>query len=79
MKVCGSVAYTSQDPWIQNMTLRDNILFGRPFDSVLYEKTIAACSLEQDLQILPAGDETEIGEKGINLSGGQKHRVALAR
>eukprot|EP00958_Prasinococcus_capsulatus_P017639 scaffold2004_cov420-Prasinococcus_capsulatus_cf.AAC.4 len=75
----GSVAYTSQDTWIANATVRDNILMGRPFDADRYQGVLRACALEADLQILPGGDHSEIGEKGINLSGGQKHRVALAR
>jgi ABC-type bacteriocin/lantibiotic exporter with double-glycine peptidase domain len=68
-----------QQAWIQNLTIRDNILFGLPLDMVKYVNTIRACQLEQDFEILPAGDMTEIGEKGINLSGGQKARVCLAR
>lgn len=56
---------------------KDNILFGRPFDKVFYQQVIEACALTQDIQMLPGGDQTEIGEKGINLSGGQKQRVAL--
>ena len=69
----------AQTAWIQNATLRDNILFGSPFNQQRYDEVIEACALTQDLQILVAGDQTEIGEKGINLSGGQKQRVALAR
>ena len=61
------------------MTLRDNILFGKPFNKKKYVETVCACQLESDLSIMPAGDFTEIGEKGINLSGGQKARVSLAR
>jgi ATP-binding cassette, subfamily C (CFTR/MRP), member 1 len=61
------------------MSIRDNILFGKPLDKARYINTIVACQLEKDLEILPAGDMTEIGEKGINLSGGQKARVSLAR
>ena len=61
------------------MTLRDNILFGKPYNKRKYVETICACQLESDLSIMPAGDFTEIGEKGINLSGGQKARVSLAR
>lgn len=75
----GTIAYIPQQAWIQNATLRDNILFGKPFDKVLYNRVIEACALTQDFQMLPAGDQTEIGEKGINLSGGQKQRVSLAR
>lgn len=75
----GSIAYVSQQAWIQNATLRDNIIFGKPFDKDLYAKIIEACALKPDFDMLPAGDQTEIGEKGINLSGGQKQRVSLAR
>ena len=58
----GSIAYVSQQAWIQNLTLRDNVLFGRPFDEELYNKVIDACALRPDLDTLPAGDMTEIGE-----------------
>ncbi|KAJ1825710.1 hypothetical protein LPJ56_002546, partial [Coemansia sp. RSA 2599] len=77
--VRGSVAYVPQQPWIMNATLRDNILFGHRFDQAFYDRVIDACALRPDLEMLPAGDKTEIGEKGINLSGGQKARVSLAR
>lgn len=66
-------------PWIQNATVKDNILFGTEFDEKKYKEVIYACSLESDLEILPAGDSTEIGERGITLSGGQKARINLAR
>ncbi|GLC35697.1 hypothetical protein PLESTB_000485000 [Pleodorina starrii] len=79
VRVVGSVAYTAQDPWIQNTTLRNNVLMGAEFDEEAYVATLQACALVADLELLPAGDVSEIGEKGINLSGGQKHRVALAR
>ena len=69
----------AQQAWIQNSTLRDNILFCKEYQQKKYEGTIEACALKTDLEILPAGDQTEIGEKGINLSGGQKQRVSLAR
>uniref|UniRef100_A0A7E4W8A1 ABC-type glutathione-S-conjugate transporter n=1 Tax=Panagrellus redivivus TaxID=6233 RepID=A0A7E4W8A1_PANRE len=75
----GRLAYVPQQSWIQNMTLRNNILFGRNFDKALYEHVIFACCLGPDIAILPYGDLTEIGEKGINLSGGQKARISLAR
>ena len=68
--VDGSIAYVEQNAWIQNATIRDNIIFNKPLDRQRYMSTIAACQLESDLAILPAGDMTEIGEKGINLSGG---------
>lgn len=77
--VSGSVAYVPQTPWIQNATLRDNILFGQPLDEARLREVVSACSLEHDISALPYGDQTEIGEKGINLSGGQKARVSLAR
>lgn len=75
----GKIAYVPQQAWIQNATLQDNILFGRPLDRKRYDQIIAACALKPDIDILPGGDQTEIGEKGINLSGGQKQRVSLAR
>ncbi|VDO27601.1 unnamed protein product [Onchocerca flexuosa] len=77
--VSGQLAYISQQPWIQNSSLRNNIIFGGKFDQKYYDKIIESCALVEDLRILPNGDATEIGEKGINLSGGQKARVALAR
>ncbi|KAL3659861.1 hypothetical protein V7S43_015163 [Phytophthora oleae] len=77
--VRGSVAYYSQETWIQNMTIRDNILFGLPYDQHKYLQVIAACGLLPDLHQLPGGDSTEIGQKGVNLSGGQKARLCLAR
>ncbi|KAL7635871.1 UNVERIFIED_CONTAM: hypothetical protein RMT77_013688 [Armadillidium vulgare] len=79
VSVKGSVAYVPQQAWIQNATLEDNILFGKNKEAPFYEKVIDACALRSDFDILPAGDKTEIGEKGINLSGGQKQRVSLAR
>uniref|UniRef100_A0A8C6A8S4 Multidrug resistance-associated protein 1 n=1 Tax=Marmota marmota marmota TaxID=9994 RepID=A0A8C6A8S4_MARMA len=75
----GSVAYVPQQAWIQNNSLRENILFGRPLRERYYNAVVEACALLPDLEILPSGDRTEIGEKGVNLSGGQKQRVSLAR
>ena len=77
--VSGKLAYVPQQAWIQNMTVRDNILFGGPYNKQLYNKVLYSCALVSDLKILPHGDMTEIGEKGINLSGGQKARISLAR
>ena len=71
--------FIAQQAWIQNATLKDNILFGSKEESAKYWDTIKNCDLASDLDILPGKDMTEIGEKGINLSGGQKKRVALAR
>uniref|UniRef100_A0A7S0R450 Uncharacterized protein n=1 Tax=Chlamydomonas leiostraca TaxID=1034604 RepID=A0A7S0R450_9CHLO len=79
MAVGGSVSYVPQTPWVQNLSLRENILFGLPFDEVKYKQVIHACALELDLQILPNGDQSMAGERGINLSGGQRQRVGLAR
>merc|ERR1712232_455764 len=75
----GTVAYVAQSPWILNATLRDNILFGKPFHQQKYDNIIKACQLTHDLSLLDFGDMTEIGENGINLSGGQKQRVSIAR
>ncbi|KAK0153227.1 Multidrug resistance-associated protein 1 [Merluccius polli] len=75
----GSVAYVPQQAWIQNATLKDNIMFGQERKESWYHQVVEACALLPDLDILPAGDNTEIGEKGVNLSGGQKQRVSMAR
>ncbi|KAJ2497314.1 hypothetical protein GGH96_005197 [Coemansia sp. RSA 1972] len=79
VRIRGSIAYVPQQAWILNATLRDNILFGSQLDQEFYDRVVDACALRPDLDMLPAGDMTEIGEKGINLSGGQKARVSLAR
>ncbi len=84
-KIRGNIAYCSQQPWIQNMTLRDNIVFGYDYngaDTTVkrdYDLAVSAASLLPDIQILRQGDLTEIGERGVNLSGGQKARVSIAR
>ncbi|KAK9475722.1 P-loop containing nucleoside triphosphate hydrolase protein [Lipomyces japonicus] len=77
VKIGGKVAYCPT-PWIQNATLRDNILFGREFDADRYDAVVEACALEHDIKVLTGGDSTEIGERGINISGGQKSRISLA-
>eukprot|EP01134_Creolimax_fragrantissima_P008215 CFRG8215T1 len=79
VRMNGSLAYVPQQAWIQNATVKDNILFGKPYERERYEEVIYACALKDDLKMLDDGDETEIGEKGINLSGGQKQRISLAR
>ncbi|KAI1287042.1 ATP-binding cassette sub-family C member 3 [Halotydeus destructor] len=79
VKINGSIAHIPQTSWIQNATIKKNIMFTSEIEARKYRGIIDACALEDDLKILPAGDETEIGEKGINLSGGQKQRVSLAR
>ncbi|KIK57337.1 hypothetical protein GYMLUDRAFT_46212 [Collybiopsis luxurians FD-317 M1] len=75
----GSLSYVSQTPWIRNASVRDNIFFGQPEDAERLSEVIRACSLVPDLNILPNGEHTEIGEKGVNISGGQKARISLAR
>ncbi|XP_029376380.1 ATP-binding cassette sub-family C member 2 isoform X2 [Echeneis naucrates] len=79
INIQGSLAFVPQQAWIQNATLRDNILFGSLHEERRLQEVIQACALAPDLELLAAGDLTEIGEKGINLSGGQKQRVSLAR
>ncbi|KAF2582140.1 hypothetical protein F2Q68_00002901 [Brassica cretica] len=79
LKVCGTKAYVAQSPWIQSGKIEDNILFGKPMERERYEKVLEACSLSKDLEILSFGDQTVIGERGINLSGGQKQRIQIAR
>ncbi|KAJ2008342.1 ATP-binding cassette glutathione S-conjugate transporter ycf1 [Coemansia thaxteri] len=77
--VFGRIGYVSQKPWIMNATFRENILLDDEFDEKRYNEIIKACALAEDLEQLPAGDMSEIGHSGINLSGGQKVRLALAR
>ncbi|KAJ1662914.1 hypothetical protein EV178_005461 [Coemansia sp. RSA 1646] len=77
--VVGSIALVEQVPWIMNGTLRENILFGREYDQEFYNKVIFSCALSDDISNWKNGDQTVIGERGINISGGQKARLALAR
>ncbi|OQR86838.1 canalicular multispecific organic anion transporter [Achlya hypogyna] len=77
--VSGNISYVNQEAWIQHATLKNNILFDSAYDDDYYNAVLAACQLKPDLAMLPEGDATEIGERGINLSGGQKARVSLAR
>lgn len=74
-----TVAYCAQQAWLVNATIKENILFATPLDEKRYKDVIVACALERDLEILDAGDQTLVGEKGITLSGGQKQRISLAR
>ncbi|KAH9166021.1 hypothetical protein EDB89DRAFT_2115943 [Lactarius sanguifluus] len=75
----GGVSYAAQESWVQNETIRDNILFGAAYDEERYNQVIYQCGLQRDLSLFDAGDKTEVGEKGLTLSGGQKARVTLAR
>lgn len=79
LRITKSVAYCAQRAWLVNDSIKQNILFGSYWDPERYKAVVAACALKPDLQLLPAGDNTRIGDKGIKLSGGQKQRVALAR
>lgn len=79
VRICGSAAYVSQSAWIQSGNIEENILFGSPMDRAKYKKVLHACSLKKDLELFSHGDQTIIGDRGINLSGGQKQRVQLAR
>ena len=79
VNVHGTTAYVPQQAWIQNSTLEGNITFGKRYNRALYDRVVEACALRPDLDMLPAGDQTEIGERGINLSGGQKQRLSVAR
>jgi ATP-binding cassette subfamily C (CFTR/MRP) protein 2 len=79
VKLCGTKAYVAQSPWIQSGKIEENILFGKEMEEKRYERVLEACSLKKDLEILSFGDQTVIGERGINLSGGQKQRIQIAR
>uniref|UniRef100_A0A669QHD8 ABC-type glutathione-S-conjugate transporter n=1 Tax=Phasianus colchicus TaxID=9054 RepID=A0A669QHD8_PHACC len=75
----GTAAYVPQQAWIQNASVEDNILFGKEMDETWFNRVVDACALQPDLESFPAGQKSEIGEKGINISGGQKQRISLAR
>uniref|UniRef100_A0A3B4ZGW4 Multidrug resistance-associated protein 4-like n=1 Tax=Stegastes partitus TaxID=144197 RepID=A0A3B4ZGW4_9TELE len=79
VKVKGELTYTSQQPWILPGTIRSNILFGKELDPKKYDRVVRACALQRDLDLLPGGDLALVGDRGSNLSGGQKARVSLAR
>lgn len=79
MKIIGTKSYVAHQPWMQNISIKENILFGKPLISSRYEKTLECCALLHDLKSMENGDKTEVGEDGANLSGGQKQRLNLAR
>ncbi|CDP21981.1 unnamed protein product, partial [Coffea canephora] len=79
LRVCGTTAFVAQTSWIQNGTIQENILFGLSMNQERYKEVLRVCCLEKDLDMMEFGDQTEIGERGINLSGGQKQRIQLAR
>ena len=78
VNVVGSVSYASQEPWILSETIKNNIVFGEIYDEERYLQVIDACALNADISLMPAGDETEIGERGVTLSGGQRARFVWA-
>lgn len=79
IQIGGSISYASQEPWLFAGTVRENIIFGENFDQNKYEEVLKVCALERDLCLLPSGDSTFVGERGVRLSGGQKTRINLAR
>ncbi|KAH0563476.1 hypothetical protein GP486_001960 [Trichoglossum hirsutum] len=79
VEVRGGVAYVAQQAWVMNASVRENIVFGHRWDPDFYNQTVRACALLEDFDSLPDGDQTEVGERGISLSGGQKARLTLAR
>ena len=79
VQVEGKISYVSQSAWIFSGTVRDNILFGNEFKEEKYQRVINACALKDDMTKFPQGDLTQLGERGVSLSGGQKAQVSLAR
>ena len=79
IEVNGIISYASQEPWLFSGTVRQNIIFGQPFEKDRYKQVIKCCSLERDLSLLPYSDKTIVGDRGVSLSGGQKARINLAR
>lgn len=75
--VNAKIYYITQQPWVFTASIRQNITFGSPFDREKFDKIVQVCSLKKDLELLPLGENTLVGEKGINLSGGQRARICL--
>ena len=79
IKLNGTVFYVSQEPWIFSATIKQNIIFGKPYEKEKFNEIVKICALTEDLKLLPNAENTLIGDKGLNLSGGQRARVSLAR
>lgn len=79
VSLSGTKAYVPQSPWIQSGKIKDAVLFGKQMDTIRYNSVLDACALKKELELFPYGDETDIGERGLNLSGGQKQRIQIAR
>ncbi|RZC22691.1 ABC tran domain containing protein [Asbolus verrucosus] len=79
INIAGNISYASQEPWLFGGTIKQNILFGQPLDDVKYEEVVNVCALNHDFELLPYGDNSIVGDRGITLSGGQKARINLAR
>lgn len=74
-RLARTIAYCSQNPWLENCTIRESVLGGSEYDDVFYKKVLWACALRDDINQLDKKDETMVGSRGLNLSGGQKHRI----
>lgn len=79
LQVNGDIAYASQEPWLFAGSVRQNILFGRKMDQIRYDRVVRVCQLKRDFSLLPYGDKTIVGERGISLSGGQRARLVSRR
>lgn len=79
IRVSGEMSYAGQEPWLFAGTVRQNILFGQPFDKMRYKNVVKKCALERDFELFTYGDKTRVGERGVSLSGGQRARINLAR
>ncbi|KAJ8871221.1 hypothetical protein PR048_027527 [Dryococelus australis] len=79
LTVGGEISYASQEPWLFAGTVRQNILFGQPYEPKRYKEVVKVCALQRDFELFPKGDKTVVGERGVSLSGGQRSRINLAR